>query len=78
MKSFEYTVNCEEFKTDQHVLTPDQILEKAKLDPGECYLVEIKGREQVSFQGRGAEQLHVHEHMKFIAVCTGATPVSGV
>lgn len=76
MASFDYTVDGEAQTTDQHQLTPDQILTAAALDPATHYLVEIKGAVKESFQGKGGTELHMHQQMTFISVFTGPTPVS--
>jgi len=58
------------------VLTPVQILEAAKIDPSSHYLVQLEGQHQVSYQGNPNDEIHMHEHMKFISISTGPTPVS--
>jgi hypothetical protein len=76
MPTFEYTVDGRPQTTTEHVLTPRQILSNAGIDSATHYLVEIKGKEQVSYQSEPDKALHMHEHMKFVAVFTGETPVS--
>jgi hypothetical protein len=71
----EYTVDGKPQKTTETELTPDQILAKAEIDPKTHYLVEIKGREKISFQGK-TEPIKLHDGMKFISVSTHPTPVS--
>ena len=73
---FEYTVDGEPQTTSQHVLTPVQILQAAAIDAASHYLVEIVGNTQKSFQDKPNEPIHMHQHMKFISVATGPTPVS--
>jgi hypothetical protein len=76
MPTFSYTVDGEPEQTDQHELTPDQILTSAGLDTSTHYLVEIKGAVKESFEGKGGIELHMHDHMVFVSVFTGPTPVS--
>ncbi len=73
---FEYTVDDEPQSTDQHTLTPNQILTRAGIDPATHYLVEIVGNTQRSYQGKPDVPIHMHQHMKFVSVFTGPTPVS--
>lgn len=73
---FDYTVDGEAHSTTEHVLTPTQILQAAGIDPATHYLVEIVGNTQKSYQDKPNEAIHMHEHMKFISVATGPTPVS--
>jgi hypothetical protein len=56
--------------------TPNSILRLADLDPSTHYLVEIKGRHQVSYQGKGDEQIRVNDGDTFISLSTGPTPTS--
>jgi hypothetical protein len=76
MPTFHYTVDDEPQTTTEHTLTPTQILQHAGLDPANYYLVQIEGNHQVSYQGKPEEAIHMHEHMKFVSVFTGPTPVS--
>lgn len=73
---FNYTVDDEPQSTNEHVLTPAQILTKAGLNPTTYYLVQVRGNEQVSYRDKYDEQIHIHQHMTFISVFTGDTPVS--
>lgn len=76
MPNFEYTLNDEEQTTSEHVLTPREILVNAGIDPDTNYLVEIEGKNQVSYKDKMDDPIHMHEKMKFVAVFTGETPVS--
>lgn len=76
MPEFDYTVDGESQSTTQHVLTPTQILKDANIDPTTHYLVEIAGKNQISFKDKPSEQIHMHEHMTFISVSLGPTTVS--
>jgi len=60
----------------EHRTTPDAILKLTKLDPATHYLVHLKGRERVSYKGKGHEELHVHKDERFVSVSTEPTPTS--
>jgi hypothetical protein len=72
------TVDGEPHETTARELTANQILTLAGVDPSTNYLVEIRGRDQESFQGRGETTIHLHPHQAFVSVATGPTPVSNV
>ncbi len=71
MQSFDYTVDGEPQQTTSHELTPRQILENAKLDPSQRYLLELHGKEQVSYKDKLDTPIHMHEHQKFITAYIG-------
>jgi hypothetical protein len=72
-----YTVDGEAQETRERMLTPRQILHHAGIDPATHYLVEIKAHhENVSYEGRPDVEIPMHQHMRFVSVCTGPTPVS--
>jgi hypothetical protein len=74
---FDYTVDGEPQSTPQHVLTPVLIMNNAGVDPASHYLVQIIGQKQESYQANPNQEIHMHEHMKFITVRVGPpTPVS--
>ena len=70
-----YFVDNEKQETQVPILTVAQILEKAGLDPKTHYLVELRGEHQIKHVDPN-EQLHLHEHEKFISVFSGPTPLS--
>jgi hypothetical protein len=76
MPTFNYTLDDEPQSTTQHELTPQQILQNAGIDPATHYLVQLEGNHRTSYEGKPTELIHMHEHMKFISVSTGPTPVS--
>lgn len=76
MPTFRFTVDDEPFTTQEHTLTPTQILTIAQIDPATHYLVQIEGKEKKSYQNEPSEPIHMHEHMKFVSVFTGPTTVS--
>ncbi len=71
-----YTVDGEPQTTTERELTPRQIIKNAGLNPDERYLVEIRGREQVSYKDNPGTPIHLHEHEKFVTVFIGPVPVS--
>jgi hypothetical protein len=74
--TFSYTVDGEPQETGAHELTPNQILANAGIYASSHYLVQIEDHHRVSYQGMPSELIHMHQHMKFISVSTGPTPVS--
>lgn len=76
MPTFDYTVDGEPQQTTAHELTANQILTNAGIDTASHYLVQIEGAHRVSYEGKPNETIHMHEHMKFVSVSTGPTPVS--
>jgi hypothetical protein len=74
--SITYTVDGEKQTTNERELTPVQILSNAGIDAATHYLVQIEGQHKISYQGNPQTEIHMHEHMKFISVSTGPTPVS--
>ncbi|MBZ0317913.1 MAG: hypothetical protein K8L91_15940 [Anaerolineae bacterium] len=76
MPTFHFTVDDEPFSTNEHTLTPTQILQIAGIDPTVHYLVEIHGHNQESYKDKPNEPIHMHQHAKFVSVFTGPTPVS--
>jgi hypothetical protein len=76
MPTFDYTVDDKPQTTDQHKLTPNQILSKAEISTTNHYLVQIEGKNRISYQGKGDEEIQMHEHMKFISISFEPTPVS--
>jgi len=71
-----YFVNDEPQSTTEEELTPVQILTKAGIDPGSNYLVEIRGKQKISYKDTPSKPIKMHKNMKFISVSTGPKPVS--
>lgn len=76
MPTFNYTVDDEQQSTELHQMTPTQILTNAGIDPNTHYLVQIHGNSKISYENKPNEIIHMHQHMKFISISTGPTPVS--
>jgi hypothetical protein len=74
--TIDYTVDGEDQSTTEHTLTPNQILTNAGRDTATYYLVEIVGKNKVSYEGKPAEEIKMHEKMKFVSVLAGETGVS--
>lgn len=74
--SIKFTVDGEEFTTDDRTLTPTQILQIAGIDPATRYLVEVKNKRTISYQGKPEEIIHINKDDKFLSVFMGPTPVS--
>lgn len=73
----QFTVDGEQYETRKRELTPNQIIsEFGKKDPTTNYLVEIRGTHKVSYQGKGDQEIKLHEGESFQIVSTGPTPVS--
>jgi len=71
-----FTVDGEPLETRDRELTPNEILRKFGKDPATQYLVQIKGHERISYQGKGDEPIKMHNEMRFQVISTGPTPVS--
>lgn len=71
-----FVVDDEPVTTEDHTLTPNEIMGLAGIDPASHYLVQVEGRHQVSYQDKPDEQIKVHENEVFVTVSTGPTPVS--
>lgn len=72
--TFHYTVDGEPHETHKHVMTATEILQSAGLDPTQYYLKQIQGDHEISYKPN--EEIRMHNHMKFISIFTGSTPVS--
>tara|TARA_R110000787_G_scaffold209044_1_gene319103 strand:+ start:5455 stop:6084 length:630 start_codon:yes stop_codon:yes gene_type:complete len=75
-KQFEIFIDGELYEAPEKTMTPNEILALAGLAVEEHYLVELKGKHQDSFEGKGDQDVHLHEKSKFISVFTGPTTVS--
>jgi hypothetical protein len=59
-----------------HKTTPNAMLGILGLATATHYVVRLKGRERESFQGRGDEEITVHDKERFVSVSTEPTPTS--
>ena len=72
-----YLVDGEAQETTKHILTPTDIMDKAKVDPKTHYLIRLIGeKKQESYQDRPEAKIHMHQGMRFITASLGPTPVS--
>ena len=71
-----YTVDNEPQTTRERELTAGQILRQAGIDPDTHYLIEIRGHDRESFKDRTDAEIRMHDHLKFISIAVGPTPVS--
>lgn len=74
--TFHFTVDGEELSTHEHQLTPRQIMVLAGIEPATHFLTEIRGHEQISFEGKPDEPIRMHNGLVFISSSVGPTPVS--
>ncbi|MCX4920092.1 hypothetical protein [Streptomyces sp. NBC_00687] len=74
-KTVTVTVDGEPVEVPQHT-TPNTLLGLAGIDAATHYLVRITGRHQHPFDGRGEEEITVHEGETFVSVSTGPTPTA--
>lgn len=75
-KHVEIKIDGEEVRLPSREISPNEILSIVGLDPTSHYLVEVQGRHQNSYQGRGDEIIRVHNNQVFISLSTGPTPTS--
>ncbi len=76
MPIFHYTVDDVPQTTEQHQLTANQILDKSGISTTNHYLVQIEGKNRISFENKGDQEIQMHENMKFISISFEPTPVS--
>lgn len=75
-KTITIDLDGEDLELPDRDATPNEILQTAGLDPATHYLVQVHGKQQDSYQGRGEETIKVHNNEKFISLSTGPTPTS--
>jgi hypothetical protein len=72
-----FKVDGEDYKTKQREWTPNNILrEFPKLDPANHYLVQLTGKQPISYKGKGDIPIEIHNCEAFQAISEGPTPVS--
>jgi hypothetical protein len=60
-----------------HILTPNEIMANAGIDPNAHYLIRLVGeKNQESYKDRPDAPIHMHEGMRFITASLNPTPVS--
>lgn len=75
-KETKFTIDGDSYTTTEKILTVREIMGMAGVDPDSSYLVELKGDEQVSYQGKPDGQIHIHNKSEFLTRYVGETPVS--
>jgi hypothetical protein len=76
-KVIHYKVDDEPQETERHILTPTEIMDKAKIDSKSHYLIRLIGKkDQESYKDRPDATIHMHEGKRFITASLGPTPVS--
>ena len=75
-KQFTIFIDGESFEAPERQMKANDLLILAGLAVAEYYLVAVHGKNQDSFEGRGDEEINLHEGIKFISVFTGATGVA--
>jgi hypothetical protein len=71
-----YSVNGEPQVTVDRELTPVKIMEKAGINPSENFLVEIRGRDRISFKNEPTKPIDIHPNEIFVTEYMGPVPVS--
>jgi hypothetical protein len=75
--TIEFEVDDEPVETTEKELTPREILQLAKLDPAQHYLVLVKGgKPDTSYETTPDTKIHLHPGIQFASVFTGPTHVS--
>lgn len=74
--TFTVTVDGETLEIPDHQLTPAEIMTRAGINPATNYLIEIRGHERVSLEGKNDEPIQIHEKLQLVSVNTGPMPVS--
>ena len=71
-------VDGEEYETERHEMTPDEIIREfgGKPNVAMFYLSEIVKPQNISFQGKGAEPIHLRDGMRFMILSIGPATVS--
>lgn len=75
-KAISISIDGEEYLIADRTMTPNQLLALATLTAAEHYLIEVKNKKQVSFEGRGDETIRIQKGDTFVSVFTGPTTVS--
>lgn len=79
VREIHFSVDGEPYETTKRELTPNEIIHDfAGLDPASHYLVQIRGHERISFEGKGDVPIKMHNGLRFQVISTGPTPVSAL
>ena len=73
----QFKVDGEPYTTHAKEITANDLMKDfAGRDPATHYLVQIKGHEKDSYEGRRDVPIRMHEGQRFQVIATGPTPVS--
>lgn len=75
-KEFPFTLDGEEYETDDKKLTANEILAFGGLTPSNYYLLEMDGKRPKSYENEGDKVINIKKHQVFVSVFIGPTPVS--
>jgi len=77
-KKIHFFLDGEPEVTEQHELTPNQIITKyGRKDPANYYLIQIEGGHEVNnYKDDGNAIIHMKNGTHYQMICTGPTPVS--
>lgn len=69
-------VDNEEYAVPKHDLTAEDIVRLVGKDPSKVYLVQVEGRNQVSYKDAPTDKPNVHNKAKFVTATSADTQVS--
>ncbi len=76
-KLIRFSVDGEDYKIREADLTPNHIIKEfGGYEPATNYLVQIQGKERVSYKGQGEIPIVLKDGARFQVICEGPTPVS--
>ena len=71
-----FYLDDEKYEVVEKVLTPNQILDKAGLDPEKYYLMAIENGDQHSYENCPNEEINLCRLSQFISIFKGSTQVA--
>ena len=63
-------------KAPEKTMSANEILSLGRLETDDHYLVQIKRKDKISYQGKGDEKIDLYEGAEFISIYTGEMTVS--
>lgn len=75
-KSIAFSVDDEEYITDEIELTPIKVFQIIGLDPSKFYLKQIKGHMEITYKNDEHKSIDMLGHLKFITCKNAPTTVS--
>ena len=70
------TIDNESYEASENPMSANDILRLGGLDPASNYLVQIKARERIKYDGRGEQPIFLYDGANFVGHYTGEKPVS--